>query len=158
MRLSRASVIELKRRNVTRTLNAPLGDWCELLVAIAFNGTRAPNSEKGWDVCTGVEKLQAKSRATTTSTNFSPFRSFDFDAGIFVIFDPDDLSVVEAKRLTPEVIQNLATHSKHVKGDTVTVNQIRAAEGADVTEDLVRAQDGVEDYLAALEAREPEST
>lgn len=44
--LSKAIVTELRSRGVVRTANAPAGDYAEYLVALAYGGELAPNSEK----------------------------------------------------------------------------------------------------------------
>ena len=63
MRLHRASLYELHRRGIIRTLNAPQGDWAELLVATAYNGRLASNSEKSFDiVADDGRRLQVKAR------------------------------------------------------------------------------------------------
>ncbi len=46
-----------------RTLNAPTGDWAELLVATAYGGELAPNSKKSFDVVSpDGRRLQVKGR------------------------------------------------------------------------------------------------
>ena len=62
----RAILSELKSRGVIRTENAPAGDYAEYLVASAFSGELAPNSEKSRDVLTSDgEKLQVKARVVS---------------------------------------------------------------------------------------------
>lgn len=50
--LDRQILNELRQRQIVRTANSPVGDWDELLVATAFGGELAPNSEKSYDVLT----------------------------------------------------------------------------------------------------------
>ena len=82
----------LLERAVIRTRNAPAGDLAERLVSLAYGGTLAPNSAKSWDVQLpdGI-RLQVKSRVvgpgTSNSQVFSPFRSWDFDRCVFIVFD-----------------------------------------------------------------------
>ena len=45
LRVYAATLTELVRRGVVRTRNAPAGDLAELLVARAYGGEMAPNSE-----------------------------------------------------------------------------------------------------------------
>lgn len=92
---------ELVRRNVIRTRNAPAGDLAERVVAAAYSGELAANSSKSWDVrASDGRLLQVKSRVigpdTRRSQVFSPFRTFDFDACVFVIFDARDYSISNA--------------------------------------------------------------
>ena len=87
-----------------RTLNSPQGDWAELLVATAYAGHRAPNSEKSWDVrARDGRRLQVKSRALdhtqVGSNTTSPFRSWDFDTAVIVLLNPEDLTVARAAEL-----------------------------------------------------------
>jgi hypothetical protein len=64
--LYRAILRELKGRGVTRTDNAPVGDYAEYLVATSLGGQLAPNSEKPWDVlASDGEKLQVKARVVS---------------------------------------------------------------------------------------------
>ena len=50
MRLHRQTLYELRHRDIVRTLNQPQGGWAEYLVAKAYDGELAANSEKGYDV------------------------------------------------------------------------------------------------------------
>jgi len=89
--LHRATLHELRARGIVRSGNSPQGDWAELLVATAYSGQLAPNSEKSWDVRTGDgRRLQVKARVVEDgrpvgSKVTSPFRSWDFDAVVSVL-------------------------------------------------------------------------
>ena len=114
MRLHRGALYELHRRGIVRTLNAPQGDRAELLVATAYEGERAPNSQKSWDVLDRKgRRLQVKSRAldhTQVGANTtSPFRSWDFDAAVIVLLNPEDLAVGRAAELPVDVVQDNAS-------------------------------------------------
>ena len=63
--LNRQTLHELHRREVIRTLNAPTGDWAELLVATAYDGTLAPNSEKSFDSAHSTRKRHSLSRTSS---------------------------------------------------------------------------------------------
>lgn len=119
LRLSRLTLAELVRRGVIRTLNAPAGDLAEYIVAAAYSGTLAPNSEKSWDVrAQDGRKLQVKCRVRSArrTTLLSPFRSFDFDAAVIVILSEEDLSVVKAIELPVELIKANSSYNRHVNG------------------------------------------
>ena len=49
MRLFADVMEELKKKDVVRTRNNPVGDYAEWLTRQAFSLTRAPNSNKGFD-------------------------------------------------------------------------------------------------------------
>jgi len=119
LRLSRLTLAELLRRGVIRTLNAPAGDLAEYVVAKAYQGELAPNSEKSWDVrASDGRKLQVKCkvRSPRRTTLLSPFRSFDFDAAVIVILSEDDLSVVKAVEIPVGLIKEHSSYSAHLNG------------------------------------------
>src|SRR4051812_11037011 len=91
---------ELVSREVIRSRNAPLGDLAEWLVARAYEGRLAPPSEKSWDVEAQGRRLQVKARLIAAgdrrSHNYSVFRSYDFDACVFLILDAQTYDVVQA--------------------------------------------------------------
>jgi hypothetical protein len=122
--LYRAILRELRSRGVVRTENAPAGDYAEYLVARALRGTLAPNSEKSYDVVVEGARLQVKSRVVSNpprsgQLQLSPFRSFDFDDAVIVLFDDTDYSVRQAIRIPVDALRALAAHSQHVNGHIV---------------------------------------
>ena len=141
MRLHRSSLFELHRRGIVRTLNAPQGDWAELLVAKAYDGSLAPNSEKSYDVIAGDgRQLQVKARALdherVGSSITSPFRSWGFDAAIIVLLDPADLSVGRAAEFTVDEVRANAMVRPHVNGYVLRPNSALMDLGIDVTDRL----------------------
>lgn len=135
LRLSRGVVAELRKRRVLRTANAPAGDYAEYLVARAYRRELAPSSEKSWDVRSADgRKLQVKSRvdlARPGTKFFSPFRSFDFDAAVFILFDPDDLSVQRAVEVPMTVVQAHCIYRRHVNGCVAKDENRGSRRGAD---------------------------
>lgn len=114
----------LIQRGVIRTRNAPAGDLAERLVATAYKGELAPNSAKSWDVQADDGRLlQVKSRVLMADSRrsqvFSPFRSFDFDACVFVIFDGRDYSITRAVELSSVAVVGLSKRSEWVAGHRV---------------------------------------
>ena len=97
--LYRGILSELRRRKVVRTENAPAGDYAEYLVAAAFNGRLAANSEKSYDILApDGERLQVKARVVSVppkraQLQLSPFRSFDFDSAVIILLSDADYSV-----------------------------------------------------------------
>ncbi|MGZ4481812.1 MAG: hypothetical protein ACXVY5_06365, partial [Gaiellales bacterium] len=61
-------------------------------MALATGGKLAPNSQKSWDVDAPEGRLQVKARLVSDLKNrsqrqVSPFRSWDFDAAVSVLFE-----------------------------------------------------------------------
>ena len=141
MRLHRQTLYELLRRGVVRTLNQPQGDWAETLVKVAYDGQLAAKSEKGYDVLTpDGTRLQVKARAldhhNVGSNTTSFFRSWEFDAMVIVLLDPNDLSVARAAELPLEAVYDKARYVEHVNGHVLSPNDALMSEGIDVTDRL----------------------
>jgi len=134
---------ELLRRKIVRTANAPAGDYAECLVAEAFGGQLAGNSEKSWDVVTREDRrVQVKSRVVPAPNNagqrqLSPFRSFDFDDLVIVLFAAD-YSVWRAVLLPATVAQQAATYRAHVNGHVLFATEalLTKSHSVDLTERL----------------------
>ena len=144
MRLHRQTLYELLRRGVVRSLNQPQGDWAETLVKVAYDGQLAPRSEKGYDVLTpDGNRLQVKARVldhrNVGSNTTSYFRSWEFDAMVIVLLDPNDLSVGRAVELPLEAAHDNARYVSHVNGYVLTPNEALMSQGIDVTERLREA-------------------
>jgi hypothetical protein len=121
----RAMMRELRERGVTRTGNAPTGDYAEYLVNKLVRGELAPNSEKSFDV-TGADgvRYQVKSRVVDGGIGqrqMSPFRSWDFDLAAIVLFD-DDYGIHVAALVPLDVIRERARFIAHVNGYIAQAN------------------------------------
>ena len=111
---------ELRRREIVRTQNNPLGDYTEWLVSKALNLELANNSKAGYDATdsNGI-KIQIKGRRITAknkSTQLSAIRKLnekDFDELVAVLFD-DRFNVIEALSVPHEVVAEYATYREHV--------------------------------------------
>jgi len=120
--LYRGILRELKSRGVTRTENAPTGDYAEYLVALGLGGILATSSEKGWDVeLPNGDHLQVKARVVSDpprrgQLQLSPFRSFEFDAAVVVLLSDIDLEVVRAVMLPRAVLEASSAYRSHVNG------------------------------------------
>jgi hypothetical protein len=119
---------ELLSRRVIRTLNAPAGDLAETLVANAYEGELAPNSEKSWDV-RGPDgrQMQVKARvvaasAATKPIQFSVFRSWGFDAAVFVVLAAETYDVLAAVELPAQSVEAKANQTAWVGGARLTVS------------------------------------
>jgi hypothetical protein len=143
LRLSARVVTELKSRGVVRSRNAPAGDLAEYLVAKAFHGELAAASEKSWDVQARDRKLQVKCRLVDPDSrryeSFSPFRSWAFDACIFITLDCHTYDVVQAVEIPTAIVKAIAQETRWVNGHRVSVRQIAGPiEGARDVTDLIR--------------------
>lgn len=144
MRLEGAVVAELRRRELVRTNNKPLGDVAELLVHRARGGVLEPNSTKSHDVtAANGRRIQVKAmtrRAAGRAGKFSPFRSFDFDSAVFLLFDAATFDLIASYEATPDQIQGLARFSAHTNGAQPTLAQIEKI-GTDVHSEMLAAYD-----------------
>lgn len=135
---------ELIRRGVIRSRNAPAGDLAESVVAKAYQGHLAPQSEKSWDVrAADGTLLQVKCRVIEPGSRrtavYSPFRSWSFDACVFVILDSVTYEVEQAVEVPVEQVKAAARESSWVAGHRVTLSQVRAGfHGAVDVTDRVR--------------------
>lgn len=145
LRLYADILTELIHRGVVRSRNAPAGDLAEHLLANAFGGELAPPSEKSWDVRVGDRRLQVKVRLIAAgdrrSHSYSPFRSWNFDACVFVLLDAHTYDVARAIEVPAEGVQELAREVKWVKGFRIgTRADLRHVTGAvDWTAELRQA-------------------
>jgi hypothetical protein len=120
--LYRAILAELRSRGVVRTENAPAGDYAEYLVAAAFGGVLAPNSEKSWDVqLSNGKQLQVKARVVSnpprrSQRQLSPFRSFEFDSAVIVFLDEVDYAVSRAVEVPRAIVESSSAYNGHVNG------------------------------------------
>ena len=140
--LYREVLNELLDRKIVRTTNAPTGDYAEYLVARFVNGELAGNSEKSWDVRSpdGL-RMQVKCRVVIDprkhgQRQLSPFRSFDFDEAIVVLFD-GTFQVWRAVSIPVETVKQLSVYRKHVNGFILHANDALLASGVrDITTEL----------------------
>ena len=143
--LHRSSLRELYDRGIIRTMNSPQGDYGERLVAEAYDGELAPNSEKSWDVVTEAgDRIQVKSRVFDTARSastrqMSVIRSWDFDTLVVILFSNEDLSITQAVEFETAVIKEHARYVKHVNGWRLVATAQIMALGQDITVDLQRA-------------------
>ena len=141
-KMYRGVLRELTDRGIVRTMNAPAGDYAEYLVAALTEGELADNSEKSWDIKTpGGERLQVKCRVVQAGKRgqrqLSPFRTWDFDRAVIVLFD-DDYGIQRCVALPQAVVEEHATYRKHVNGHVMRAT------------DVVMDHHSGEDWTAAL--------
>jgi hypothetical protein len=118
--LSRKILAQLRAREVIRSGNAPVGDYAELLVE--------------------GEHLQVKARIVTNprvrgERQLSVFRSWDFDAGVIILFD-DEFRVWRAARVAQADLERAGRWVEHVRGWRVMATDTLLDNGEDWTERL----------------------
>ncbi|MDZ7674557.1 MAG: hypothetical protein U5K30_05765 [Acidimicrobiales bacterium] len=126
------TLAELRRRGVTRTNNAPLGDYAEWLLATALDAEIAEStSAKSWDLALPDGRLvQVKARLvadppTAGQLQTSPFRSWEFDLAALLLFDAATYVPTLAVLAPVGVVQSACEDpDRHVNG---AVAFIRAA-------------------------------
>lgn len=144
LRLYAAILAELLSRGVIRSRNAPAGDLAEHLALIVYGGKLAPPSAKSWDLRSSDDRLvQVKCRVARPGQagNYSFFRSWDFDACVFVRFDPATYDITSAIEVPAAAVQALARASAHVNGSRVQLSDdLKLLEGSlDRTSDFREA-------------------
>ncbi|WP_455884732.1 DUF6998 domain-containing protein [Pseudomonas spelaei] len=135
LRLQSEVIAELRTRGVLRTMNNPVGDYAEWLVASALGLMLAKNSAAGHDaVSDDGKKFQIKARRATPtnkSRQLGVIRNLDkgdFDELIAVIFS-ESYEVVEAVSIPHAVISDYSTHRSHVNGHVLNLRGKLLADG-----------------------------
>jgi hypothetical protein len=135
-------LVELRRRRLVRTDNAPIGDLAEFACAAYYEGELAANSEKSFDLTAADgRRVQVKVRTvhdgTSRAGTFSAIRSMDFDVCVFVLADARSNTVETAYEWTPEDVQAHGRFSAHTNSTIVPIGKVRAgAAGVDITKGL----------------------
>jgi hypothetical protein len=129
---------ELRRRNVVRTNDAPAGQYAEWLAQRVFGGELANNSVKSYDLLTtSFGKVQVKARVlrkgSAAERQLSPFRSFEFDHALVILFDRS-YAVHRAALLPMQTVLDNTVESKHVNGRIMFARESLMKQGINVTE------------------------
>jgi hypothetical protein len=124
-------------------------------VAKAYRGELAAPSEKSWDVrAAGGALLQVKCRVVEPGSRrthvYSPFRSWDFHACVFVTLDSVTYEIVQAVEVSVDQVKAIARESSWVAGHRVTVSQIHGGVGG-----AVNVTERLREAYAALDGSEP---
>lgn len=142
LQLEASIVSELRGRGLVRTNNKPLGDIAEQVVLAARGGVLEPNSTKSHDVTDqSGRRIQVKAmggRVVGRSGKFSPFRSFDFDTAVFLIFAAETFELVLAREVDADSVEAVAPYSRHTNGRQATLRQVESL-GLDVTTEMREA-------------------
>ena len=122
LKLQVSVIDELRKRNVVRTGNNPLGDYTEWLVAKALGLNLVKNAMAGYDATSedGV-KIQIKGRRITKrnlSRQLGVIRNLDskdFDELVAVVFD-EQFDIIEAVSIPHALVAEFGTYKPHVNG------------------------------------------
>ncbi|MFJ2491452.1 DUF6998 domain-containing protein [Pseudomonas iridis] len=127
LKLHSRVIEELRSRGVLRTMNNPVGDYAEWLVASALGLKLANNSAAGHDAeSEDGKKIQIKARRVSTtnkSRQLGVIRNLDkcdFDELVAVIFS-ESYEVVEAVSIPHSVISEYSAHRSHVNGHVLNL-------------------------------------
>ena len=107
----RQTLRELRRRKIVRGKGAVIGDLAEWLVAEAYDGTLAPPSQKAHDVdLADGTRIQVKARVLSVEGGAGDFqlgaiRHQGYDLLIAMLFDDEDLGVLEAIEIPRELLE-----------------------------------------------------
>jgi hypothetical protein len=112
-------------------------------VAKAYRGELPAPAFKSWDVQAGDRRLQVKCRLVDQSDRrsqaFSPFRSWEFDACVFMALDCYTYDVVRAVEIPIETVKTLARETSWVRGYRFNISQVAGpVQGARDVTDLMR--------------------
>lgn len=146
-------IAELRDRGLVRTNNKPLGDIAEQVVRLARGGTLAPNSTRSHDIIDhDGHRIQVKAMGGQhpgRSGVFSPFRSFDFDSAVFLVFEAGTFDILLAREAGPAEVRSTARYSPHTNGRLATLHQVKGM-GVDVTDEMRAAYGALDDGSAEL--------
>lgn len=130
LQLNGATITELRSRDVIRSINNPIGDYTEWLVARALGLNLTANSAAGYDaIAEDGRRVQIKARrisASNKSRQLGALRNLekaDFDDLVAVIFD-DDFSIIEGVRIPHAVVGEYSVYRTHVNAHIL---QLRGA-------------------------------
>lgn len=129
---------ELMQLGVSRTYDAPNGQYAEGLAEQRLNGTRATLSEKSYDLsCEEFGKVQVKARIARGhgkrgETQLSAFRSFDFCHGLVLIFEPN-YTVRSATILRAADLKAAGRQGTHVNATIIHATPELLKLGTDIT-------------------------
>ncbi|HEY5977764.1 MAG TPA: hypothetical protein VIT85_07890 [Solirubrobacterales bacterium] len=141
LKLYSGVLAELRRRGVTRTDDAPTGGYAEWLTWKAFGGELQANSNKSSDLLTPRGKaIQVKSRVVSDppkrgQRQLSPFRSWDFDYAVVVLFD-NEYRVHRAAQLKVAEIRSASKEDGYVNANRVFATDALLKRGRNITAKL----------------------
>ena len=131
------ALAELRCRGVVRTNDSPSGRYAEWLARQVLGGTLAPNSEKSYDLeIPDGTRIQVKCRVVRNGNagelQLSPFRSFDFDQALIILFNTS-YDVQRAVLLTADLARKIARWRDYVRAFVLIASDTALDQGDDVT-------------------------
>jgi hypothetical protein len=119
LRLYADILTELIDRGVVRSRNAPAGDLAGTSLRMRSAASWRRRRRRAGTLRVGDRRLQVKVRLIAAgdwrSHSYSPFRSWDFDACVFVLLDAHTYDVARAIEVPAEGVQELAREVKWVR-------------------------------------------
>ncbi|NJM50325.1 MAG: hypothetical protein HC843_05070 [Sphingomonadales bacterium] len=143
LQMTALAAMELKRRAIIRTGNAPLGDVAEYLFCQCFGWEIAGNSQSGFDALSADTRYQIKARrisAGNKSRQLSAIRNLEakkFDYLAVILFG-EDYDILRAAIIPHALVK---AHSRH----TAHTNSARF-----LFTDTMASLDGVTDVTAKI--------
>lgn len=143
LKLQSEVMSELRSRGVIRTMNNPVGDYAEWLVASALNLKLATNSASGYDAESEAgKKIQIKARrlSNNKSKQLSAIRNLDkgdFDELVAVIFS-ESYEIVEAVSIPHSIVKKYSSYRSHVNAHILHLRGALLSESSvqDISEKL----------------------
>ncbi len=118
---------ELKARDVIRTKNNPIADYCEWLVSQKYGWKLQRSSNAGFDVLDDDgQKVQIKCRTIENgrgTRQLGVIRNIDrdtFDYLIALLFD-ENVEVVKAYKISKHLIKKYSRFSEHQNGHILSL-------------------------------------
>ncbi len=152
---------ELRRRKIIRGKGAVIGDLAEWLVAEAYDGTLAPPSQKAHDIdLADRTRIQVKARVVSAEGGAGDFqlgtvRHHDYDLLIAVLFDDEDVTVLDAIEIPRELVERRGAEKNgaftlHMNPTTI---KLLLGDGATrITDRLKAVAEGLHDPAGVLGA------
>ena len=146
LNLNSAIIDTLKKRNILRTNNNPVGDFAEKLFQQAKGWQLANNSHAGYDAIHNGIRYQIKGRRSNKNTvQLGSIRDINkncFDYLAFVIFNMD-YSIRKAAIMSRDVVikNKRCRHDAHTNSEILRINLNKWNElviEEDVTDELTR--------------------
>lgn len=146
LRLHYAVLAQLRTNGVVRSSNSPIGDYAELLVQRAYDGTLPARGNQGWDVDTpNLGRVQVKARVRTAaemrSGQWGHVMPDSFDACVYALFDPATVELSRAVLLPAATIAERGTPHKGGFRFRLGADLLSLPKAVDVTGDLAAAQE-----------------
>ena len=137
LRLWAKVMTALRDREVIRSSNNPVGDYCERLVAYHYDAELETNSQAGYDLVVDGQRIQVKGRRRiehSSPSHYSVFRGIDqkkFDVFIAVHLN-EDFTVDSAWTMPWRAVKRISREAGYVAGHRLPIIQGALCDDKDV--------------------------